>query len=55
MLAPKKDGTFRMCVYYRDLNAQTEDSFPQALISDVWPMLAEACFFASLDLLIGYH
>lgn len=51
-----KDGTFRKCVDYRDLNAQTEkDSFPLMLVSEVWRMLAKARFFDSLDLLIEYH
>lgn len=45
-----------MCVDYRDLNAQTEkNSFSLPLISEVWPILAEARFFALLDLLIRYY
>ena len=46
----------RMCVDYRDLNSQTEkDSFPLPRIDQVWPTLARARYFASLDLLMGYH
>jgi len=56
VLAPKKDGTWRMCVDYRDVNAQTtKDSFPLPRISEVWSSLAGAKYFASLDLLMGYH
>ena len=56
VIAPKKDGTLRMCVDYRDMNAQTEkDSFPLPRIDQVWPTLANARYFASLDLLMGYH
>ena len=56
VLVSKKDGTTRMCVDYRDLNAQTEkDCFPLPRIDDVWPTLSKAKFFASLDLLMGYH
>ena len=45
-----------MCVDYRDVNAQTVKDFillPQ--IDQVWPTLSRARFFASLDLLIGFH
>ena len=46
----------RMCVDYRDVNAQTEkDSFPLPRIDQVWPTLSRARFFASLDLLMGFH
>ena len=56
VIAPKKDGTLRMCVDYRDVNAQTEkDSYPLPRIDQVWPTLANARYFASLDLLMGYH
>ena len=56
VFSPKKDGTLSMCIDYRDLNAQTEkDAFPLPRIDQVWPLLAKAKYFASLDLLIGYH
>ena len=52
----KKDGTLRMCVDYRDLDAQTEkDAFPLPRIDTVWPALTKAKYFALLDLLMGYH
>ena len=56
VFSPKKDGTLRLCVDYRDLNAQTEkDAFPLPRIDTVLPALKQAKYFASLDLLIGYH
>ena len=55
-VTPKKDGSMRMCVDYRDVNAQTEkDSFPLPRIDQVWPTLSRVRYFASLDLLIRFH
>ena len=52
VFSPKKDGPLRMCIDYRDLNAQTEnDAFPLPGIDQVWPSLAKANYFASFDLL----
>ena len=52
----KKDGSVRMCVDYRDINAQTEkDAYPLPRIDQVWPVLPKARYMASIDLLIGYH
>ena len=46
----------RMCVDYRDVNAQTEkDFFFLPRIDQVWPTLSRARFFASLDLLMGFY
>ena len=51
---PKKDGSVRMCVDYRNINAQTEkDAYPIPRIDQVWPVLAKARYSASLDLLMG--
>ena len=56
VITPKKDGSMRMCVDYRDINSQTEkDSFPLPRIDQVWPTLSRARYFASLDLLMGFH
>ena len=56
VVTPRKDGTMRMCVDYRDVNAQTEkNSFPLLRIDQVLPTLSRARFFASLDLLISFH
>ena len=56
VFSPRKDGTLQMCVDCRDFNAQTEkDAFPLPKIDTVWPALTKAKYFASLDLLMGYH
>ncbi len=53
---PTKDGSVRLCVDYRDINAQTEkDAYPLPRIDQVWPVQSKARYFASLDLLMGYH
>ena len=56
VVTPKKDGSMRMCVDYRDVNAQTEkNSFPLPRIDQVWPTHCRARYFASLDLIMGFH
>ena len=48
VIAPKKDGSLRMCVDYRDINAQTEkDAYPLPRIDQVWPTLSKARYFRS--------
>ena len=50
---PSKDGIIRLCVDYRDINAQTvKDAYPLPRIDQVWPTLSRARYFASLDLLM---
>ncbi|KAM9925286.1 hypothetical protein OXX59_003971, partial [Metschnikowia pulcherrima] len=52
----KKDGTRRLCVDYRGLNADTvKERFPLPLIDDIFDTLAGARVFSSLDLHSGYH
>ncbi len=56
VVTPKKNGTMRIRVDYRDVNAQTEeDLFPLPRIDQVWPTLSRARFLASLDLLMGFY
>ena len=56
VITPKKDGSMRMCVDYSEINSQTEkDLFPLPRIDQVWPTLSRARYFASLDLLMGFH
>ena len=45
-----------MCFDYHDINAQTEkDAYRLPRIDQVLPVLSKARYFASLDLLTGYH
>ena len=51
----KKDGTMRICIDYRQLNARTErDSFPLPRIEETLEALGGAKYFSSLDLANGY-
>ena len=52
----KKDGSLRMCVDYRALNAQTiRDAYPLLVVDDLLDHLTSARVFSKLDLSQGYH
>ncbi|BHF81940.1 hypothetical protein SprV_0802507500 [Sparganum proliferum] len=54
-LVPKKDGSLRLCVDYRRLNAVTvRDSFPLPRLDDTIDALGQAAWFSILDLKSGY-
>ena len=52
----KKDGTLRMCVDYRPLNAVTiKNKYPLPRIDTLFDQLAGAKVFLKIDLRSGYH
>lgn len=52
----KKDGTMRLCVDYRSLNAKThKDAYPLPRIQEALQALNGARYFVSLDLAHGFH
>ena len=56
LFVPKKDGTLRLCVDYRGLNAVTiKNKHPLPLISETLARLAGACVFTQFDLRHAYH
>ena len=56
VLVPKRDGSYRLVIDYRKLNAQTvKTSWPLPRISDILNNLEGSIFFSSLDLCSGFH
>ena len=56
VLVPKKNGKWRICVDYRELNKATKkDHFPLPFINQVLDGLAEKTFFSFLEGLSGYN
>jgi hypothetical protein len=56
LLVKKKDGTWRLCLDYRKLNALTiKNRFPMPIIEEILDELAGTKYFTKLDMKSGYH
>ncbi|GJW52037.1 putative reverse transcriptase domain-containing protein [Tanacetum coccineum] len=52
----KKDGSFRICIDYRELNKLTvKNCYPLPWIDDLFDQLQGSQFFSKIDLRSGYH
>ena len=55
VLVRKKDGTLRLCIDFRKLNARTKkDSFPLPRMQETMESMVGARFFSSMDLKSGF-
>ena len=56
LFAQKKDGSKRLCIDYRKLNAVTiKNRYPLPRIKDLFDQLRGATYFSKIDLRTGYH
>jgi hypothetical protein len=56
LFVKKKDGTLRLCIYFRQLNKYTiKNKYPLPLIDDLFDQLRGENIFSKIDLRVGYH